>query len=338
MIFLLVVIAVLLVMALQLLGIRIFFKEANKKTILIVVGIFVVWLAFKMANGALTASFEHKRTQTKPIYNVKPIDANVPDTLPYIDYINLKDSIATIRNIKNGDDKKMDVTRFSYFGVANSISCDTCSMAWYKNMSYGDERHVQYYFNLYGWSLANPAIIFGTDTFYVDKGQAYIRKHYKETSTLSGTTYVKGKVADYPVKFRYSHLGKYIMIPITKQQAETWAMVFKILKTVFYLYWAFLAFWFLRFIYDISRGNAFIKRNVLFLTVTAISLIGYVFLTSELSYLTRFILKDYFTNDIIIKRQGGGAAFGFMAGVALLLIVFAFSKAKKLKEEQDLTI
>ncbi|MFD2147120.1 hypothetical protein [Mucilaginibacter antarcticus] len=70
---------------------------------------------------------------------MKPIDdIEYPDTLPYNKYIKLKDSVSTIRHLKNGSGElDLPMGQFIYLGTQVSLACDTCTYTWAKDRVMG---------------------------------------------------------------------------------------------------------------------------------------------------------------------------------------------------------
>jgi len=293
---------------------------------------------------------------TTAIYknDLKPIDENIPDTIPFKKYQKLKDSINTIRDVKNGDE-------FLAGGSANfpgwvstwcSRSCDTCSLKWLNRLlAFEDTSHIQYYIRLNGWTLKTKARVFtqadtssvrfwdGPDSveFYVKGKQSYLRKVLKKNYRgKDGTDYY---LVDIPVKYRFSYKEKCLMIPISRNAKKTLDIVFVIIDIFWIVYAVLLVLEFFAFIYDLSKGMAFTDRNVKYLKMISLSLLIYPILLFLLNLVTRLIFNSYFTADVVLNSDVYSTLWKIIViGFVFFVLFRAFKTGKALKEEHDLTV
>ncbi|MDB5115797.1 MAG: hypothetical protein JWQ79_1289 [Mucilaginibacter sp.] len=276
--------------------------------------------------------------------NVKPIDASIPETLPYNQYIKLKDSIATIRNLKNGDVFEFDGLRIGGIGVFKNLSCDTCSLKWYNAYAFNDSRFEQNYVKLYDWKLGIDETLRYVDDskFYADHGQGYVRRAIIDTALnrKDGSLYNKISIKDIPVKFRYSHKDKCLMIPINSSTAQLLKITGRVLMILVIIYILFLIRTFLIFIVDLSKSRAFTNKNIFRLKLIAVSLLTYPVLMFVLSYIFRIIFNTYFIKNVVFINDVWNSTSLIILGTGsvFLLLYNAFRQGKILKEEQDLTV
>jgi hypothetical protein len=274
---------------------------------------------------------------------IEPIDKPIPETLPYGQYIKQKDSITTLRNLKNGDIFEFDGDRFDCIGVFTNISCDTCSLKWYHSYRFNDKRFMQNYIKLYNWKLGIDERLryVDSDKFYVNNGQGFVRRSILDTArNKDGSLYEKVNIKDIPVKFRYSHKDNCLMIPISHSTAQLLETMVKVIGILILTYFLFLIRCFFRFIIDLSRGYSFTAKNIFRLKLIGISLFAFPILMFLFNYLLRIIFNTYFTINVIFNNDvwNSNSSTILEAGCVFLLLFNAFRQGKKLQEEQDLTV
>jgi hypothetical protein len=292
---------------------------------------------------------------------LKPIDALIPDTVPFKKYNKLKDSIIRIRDLKNGDSWPADGTSFyisGLIGTSSSLSCDTCSLKMFDEAMAKNTNKVpvRYYINLPAWTLnvknttytddidERPwtlRTVFNPDSvqFYVSHDQAYLRKIVPKQQLTIKNDQVKYKIVDVPVKFRYNKQNKWLMIPVSKSTKKTLDIVAIALGIVYLLYFLLLIASFIKFVIDLSKGLAFTNENLKRLKFIAFSLLAYPVLTLLFNILMRLIFYSYFTRDVILSSTVWGNSWKtILAGFVFYVLFRAFSQGKILKEEQDLTV
>jgi hypothetical protein len=144
--------------------------------IVIIGSIFFVVHLLNRFNGVKTY-----HTNLDVIDDLKPIDTQIPDSLPHRDYKRLTDSIASIRNLKNGDIFERPGPSLANIGIVTAHSCSNCSLKWFDNPN----THIQYYIKLYAWKLPN----YNDDReFYVENNQGYLRKGIIDISDSSNSS------------------------------------------------------------------------------------------------------------------------------------------------------
>lgn len=293
-----------------------------------------------------TSTADRSDDQTVTIYNnPKPIDEVIPDSLPYSRYRRLKDSVTTLRKLRNGDMfNASSNSGFGLFATYSSNYCNNCNLKSHKGAVpafYDSDLPVQYYLKLSGWKLKQT---FFPDSvrFYVNNGQSYLRKllvdstHKKKNGSVEKIAHYR----DIPVLFRYSRESNCIMIPIkksTKQALETVFTIVGVATVIFYIY--FIAGGFLKFLIDVYRGQPFTLKNVNRLKLIALGLIIYPVLMFLLNLAMPLVFRRYFTGDIVLNNISWTDSWPiFTTGIVFLLLYKAFVNGKKLKEEQDLVI
>ncbi len=292
---------------------------------------------------------------------LKPIDALIPDTVPFKKYNKLKDSIKTIRDLKNGDSWMADGVSSNIsglIGTSSSLYCDTCSLKMYNDdLSVNTNIiPVRYYMNLSAWTLNvknttyiddtdggfwNFRTVFTSDSvqFYVSHDQAYLRKVVPKQQVTKEDNQVKKKVVDVPVKFRYSKQNKCLMIPVSKSTKKTLDIVIMVLGIAYAVYFLALIFLFIKFVIDLSKGLAFTDINLERLKLIAFTLLAYPVLILIFNILMRLIFYSYFTSDVILSSTVWDNAWkAILAGFVFYVLFRAFRQGKILKEEQELTV
>lgn len=267
------------------------------------------------------------------IYSYKEIDSlDLPDSLPYKKFETLKDSILTMRNLRNGYGFDHDNGQFAYLGTQISIACDTCSYAWYKNNIQGYNKN---YIKLNAWGVKKEfPYIKGDGIFYVKNKQGYLRKAVPVKNSDS-----KFNIVDVPVKFRYNTKDDAILIPVSAHDASLFEYFY---LTLLWLYMAgilFLLYVFIRFLYDTSKGRSFTRKNVARLKLIAVVITAYPLSIILLNLLVRFMFRHYFSAEVVLKDMVWANAWSVLQiGIVLSLLCGAFYRAQLLQEEQDLTV
>ena len=271
----------------------------------------------------------------------KPLDPEIPTDLPYNKYIALKQKAQQVRDIKNGDWYNGNSLRFGYIIATNeALFCDTCTVGNSKLEISGKQ---QYYIALPGWRLKqdvdspwHP----DSTTLYVDKGQSYIRKTVvdkfeKAGHNLNYTTHF----AAIPVKFKYHREGNYVMIPVAKGIKQVCDYILYGMFILFLGFFFFIIGEFLKFVFALSKGQAFTVDNVFRLRIIALGLLGYPVVMFLLALLMRLIFSSYLTSDITLNPAVYSDSWQMVcAGIVFWLLFKAFKQGKALKEENELTV
>jgi hypothetical protein len=312
----------------------------------VIIGTIIFIISYQLAK---LGGFNTHNTANAWENQIKPIDPIIPDSLPHKQYVKLHDSITTMRNLKNGHTFDFGGVSVSigFIGVSSNVSCDTCNYKWYKSASmfdkYLNEKLRRYYITLPGWKLSvdNQYNYIDDNNFFVEHGQAYLRRAITDTTIIKkdGTVYNKIHIEDVPVKFRYNEFSRSILIPVSSATAVVIKVILYILLFTWFLYGLFLVATFLKFVIDLSKGHAFTKENVWRLKIIAISLLVYQIAVLILNYGMKLIFHDYFTEGIVLNNTSWENAWKILlAGIIFLLLYKAFRQGKLLKEEQDLTV
>ncbi len=309
---------------------------------------YLQWL-FTKSGKPKSKGFSWSQNKMKPIDDVA-----YPDTLPYNKYLALKDSVSTIRQLKNGSGVlDSPLGQFIYLGTQVSLACDTCTYTWAKDKQmgaffgsmmsedavpepYGDQ--IQYYIKLYAFTIKKNYPMEDDGVFYAEKGQGYLRTTYKD-ETKEGLKSRMIKVVDEPVKFRYDAKEKSLLIPITKSQEKVFRVISQVMLGLYVIGILFLLYLFLRFAYDTSIGKPFTRKNVRRLGIIALAVSCWPAVVVLINLLMRLIFHEYFTPQIILKGIIWEDSWStFRLGILLTLLWGAFNRATRLQEEQDLTV
>jgi len=311
---------------------------------IIIAGIAIVmilpWLSFWLVSKTKS------QTSTVGTYNswennLKPIDTELSESLPYDQYIKLKDSIKLMRSLRDGDEPFKGSFTLGNIGIFYASDCSTCSLAdyWHHTRSFDTKKS---YLALLGWTLShNDLSYIDEGKFYVKNGQGYVRQALIDTSFKKADGSVNNRIhiKDVPVKFRYNHRGEYLLIPISNTQAHILVFVWGISLAFILTYLLYLISAFLRFIVDTSKGEIFTDKNVNRLKFIASSLVGFPVITYGLNYAMRVIFHSYFIPGVVVKDNLlPGLWMDLVLAVIFLLLYKAFRQGKLLKDEHDLTV
>jgi hypothetical protein len=277
------------------------------------------------------------------------IDPEVPDSLPYFEYLKLKEKINRTRQLRNGEFYGLGGFQWDgLISMGGGRLCDTCTinhdMLCDTCTKWDIPGIKQYYIKLAGWKLNRSTFVqYSSDSvkFYVEHKQSYVRKAIVDKVSLkkNGTKDYLVHEADVPVKFRYDSQENCIMIPISKTVRDILNPVMLVIGILITLYYFYLIAAFLNFIIDVSKGLSFTKKNIHRLRLIAFSLLGFPVLAFLLNLLLPVIFHSYFTEDVVFNIQGWKNDWIMMGiGIVFLLLFKAFRQGKILKEEQDLTV
>jgi len=281
--------------------------------------------------------------------DLKPIDPIIPDSISYRKYNELKDSIKTIRQLKNGDFFGANSVYFlTILGTGGNIECDTCSLKWF-NHTYSQPEHDKilntiYCIELQSWKLNYKSDLDRAWTrdsvqFYVEHGQAYIRKFIINKQFSKDMNNRLYRMVNVPVKFRYNVSNQCVMIPVSKTVKHTMDIVLGILDFLFFGYLLILIGYFIGFVIDLSKGLAFTNKNLRTLKRIAYTLLAIPFAELLLNLLLRLIFRSYLTSDVVLNIDVINGYWKFlMFAIIFLMIYRAFRQGKVIKDEQDLTV
>jgi len=287
------------------------------------------------------------------IDTLKPIDAVVPDSVSYKKYNHLKDSIAIVRNLKNGDLylRGFATNCMNLFGTWSSLYCTNCSLTWFNKHIYNldGKSPERYYIKLPGWKLNIKTTNTSTDTFqntagidsvqfYVENGKSYIRKLIPAQPYPRDNHDIKYRMVDMPVKFSYHRYDQSLMIPINKSTSNTISVIILVVAISLAVYMLTLILLFIRFIIDVSKGRSFTDRNVGSLRLIAMSLLLYPVAVLLFNLLMKLVFYSYFIPDLILKDGIMDYWKVIGLGVIFLMLYKAFNQGKLLKEDRDLTV
>lgn len=311
--------------------------------IVISIAIYIALPFFKMLNIHLGVTGNTNVYNSWQAQHIKPIDnVALDENLPHSQYVKLKDSVLTMRNLRSGNASLVNRGGLPFISITHSLACDTCSFKWYKEHAYLNTiyEHSQSYITLTGWTLNTRNYLGYVDEgkFYVENGQGYVRKTVLDTSIKrpDGSVYNKIHVADVPVKFRYNHVDGSLLIPVSNRGAHILAIIIRVTGVLFSLYVLYLISIFLKFAIDIFKGQTFTAKNIWRLQFIAFSLLGYPVIIYMLHYLMKFVFREYFIPGVILKSDVQIGSWEILGLVIIFLL--SFRQGKKLKEEHDLTV
>lgn len=200
------------------------------------------------------------------------------------------------------------------------------------------EKEKLHYFGLGGYELKN----YNTE-FYISNNSynlAFIKLDtvIKSISGMQRNGHYESK----QIKVRYASERKTILIPITERTYKVlnfvlWAFAFFTGALILYFFFGLP----IRLLINISKGHAFIERNIQMLNQIS----GFAFLIFFLTVITPYIFRLLFWNmipDDFKMESLLNKIFDNLLMLIIALITFiiakAFKKGYKLQYEQDLTI
>jgi hypothetical protein len=322
---------------------------------IVVIGFILLMVATFLAMFFFTGSGKIVLRSARPHKNstdtytwenkLKPIDAEISDSLSYRQYIKLRDSIKNTRLLINGEFPVGGGFIISnVLAASEGINPDSTDLkSFFHTFSHShDEKHIIYYIKLLGWKINDSKLgAFGPDSVqhYVVNKQSYIRKEVEFITKKNGLTNHATKVVDIRVKFRYDHNDQCLMIPVRKSTKNTISILLAVIGITSALYLYYLIADFLKFIIDLSKGLSFTDKNVKRLRLIALSLLIYPIAVFLLNFLIKLIFYNYFTADVVMNNEVWSNSWKIMAvGIIFLLLWKSFRQGKLLKEEQDLTV
>jgi|GEM_PF-663935 len=294
----------------------------------------------------------YKYTDTK----LKPVDPSPPDSLSSAEdrYNKFMDSVKLRRRIKNGNDELGgNSLPFLFIGTQVDVSCDTCGSKWFWNqfnaeMKTGNSQSppVQRYISLLGWKLKatklNEVYHLDSAVFHVEHNQAYVRKYAVISPLQKGkndSVYYEYGIVDKPVKFHFDPYDKSLLIPVSKTLMLTIYYISQGIALGWLVYVLIVVGIFIRFVIDISKGQAFTQKNLQALRLIAITFLVYPLVVFLFNLLLGLIFHSYFTEDVELNKATWNEAWKSVAlGLVFLMLYRASRQGKKLKDEQEFTI
>jgi hypothetical protein len=331
-------------------------KFGLDKIFYLIILIYVTYIVLLIINHQPNPIVNIYKSPIDAVYqnDLPPIDGSIPDTIPYREYQKRKDSIITIRAVKNGEGfLSGSYSNFpGWMSTAGGRACDTCSLKWLNRpLGFEDTAHSQYYIKLNGWTLLTKTSVF-TETnydairfwgnpdsveFYVRGNQPYIRKVLKKKYRVKdGTDYY---LADIPVKFRFSYEDKCLMIPVSETVKRVLDIIFLCFGIFLMVFILMLFVKFIVFVFDLSKGKAFTDKNLKSLKFISLSLLIYPIFLLFLNLVTRLIFSNYFTPDVVLSSDTYATPWKIiLLGFVFYVLYLAFKTGKALKDEHDLTV
>lgn len=228
--------------------------------------------------------------------NLKPIDPVISTELPYNQYQKLRKEQQIARLIKNGDLGNPGWSFFNIIGTGVYEICDTCKMG-------------QSYISLLGWKLKSTTDdrpMLDSVIFYVQNGQAYLRKSIMSSKTINKSTTYKEEIKDVPIKFRYSHKSQMLKIPVSESLTNAVTIITQIVTALLILISFYAALMFTKLIINLRDGSEFTYRNAIwygFLGLLMAFMFPLFLVFALFSLLRRTILNNDSTNNNLQKTE-----------------------------------
>jgi hypothetical protein len=246
----------------------------------------------------------------------------------------LTDSAGKLHMLKNITKDKDSITKLQK--QINDLEEDSNKRA---NERTTDSKNNQlYYLTLTGYTLKNAE-----SQFYISKGTynlTYVKwDSIKKVGTDSNRY---GHYQSKQIPIRYATEKKKIMIPVSYKQ---YRFVSVCLNTLFFILYFFSMYILLglpiQVLANISRGKAFIKKNIRMFRQMSIGLFVYSFFAIFFPYIMHLLLWKMISEDFALPSVWHAVfnnLYVVLVAVILFLIGEAFKKGYKLQQEQNLTI
>ena len=278
--------------------------------------------------GVSYGAFGFESAEKRPIFGPRPIERQ--DSLLKL----MDDSVQRIYTMFPGNTYDDSVKRANYIA----------ELSWRYNLrvnklSQEDRTKAErvYFLTLNGYSTDFENKFFIQDEkFYlaVVKWDSVRKRTY---DSINVGHYVRKEI---PV--RYSAEDKKIQIPLSKKKYDLLNSLFTILFYVFLFGMIFIFFGLpVQILINISRGNAFTKRNIKRLNIMALVLFVYASLTMLAPYMIKFIFRKLIPEELRLESFSSrieANLYLFLIAIVLFIIGKAFQKGYNLQEEEDLTV
>ncbi|HLP06351.1 MAG TPA: DUF2975 domain-containing protein [Paludibacter sp.] len=280
-----------------------------------------------ISNTTVTASYSD---------SLKPVDEQIPGSLPHDRYKRLTDSVETVRRLKNGSLGDMV---FSPFGGAGKLE-------FLKNGAIGHKRLMDlfslrspesYFYVLKGWKLKLVDAKFGMKSvYYVENGIPFFRQYVLRSTRGNHTDWV---MKESRLGYFYDKESKSILLPLSKGVYDFAKYGSIFFMFAFMLMYMVVSLVLLKMLYNIAKGRFFIPENVKMLRqATFITLITpLLFVVIKLGY---FFLLDNFQDgnielDMDVYKQDANLLF---IGIAVSVLFAVFLRGFKIQQENDLVV
>jgi len=270
--------------------------------------------------------------------HLKRADENVPDSIGYNQYSKLRDSIVTLRDIRDNNFLfDGDCSFAPVLGLRSAINCDTCSLSWFYDPKslFGDISKRAYFILLPGWRItaAKQYFLWGdSDLFKMDNNKYVLNMdepYFKKINPRYNA----------PSDARYSKQDECVMIPVSKAAYHFLTVSFTVVAAALVLSALFLISSFIHFILDLAKGLSFTAQNVKRLKRISYTLIIFPVFVFVLNLLLRLLFNRYLEGDVELNPEIWVDTWKIISvGIIFYALFEAFKQGKKLKDEQDLTV
>lgn len=262
---------------------------------------------------------------------------NLNDSLPYYLYKKQEDSLAETRRKRDLINESSWIAEggrgFGYLGLA-ALPLDGIP---YPEVPETAELKIKtniYYLTLEGFTLYYDTKFFIANKMY---NLAYPKWDVKDSAKKNGH-YERKQIA-----VRYNSKDKKIMIPISKKLFDFINTSLAILPFFFIFASIYLFIGLpIQVIINISKGRAFIPKNILYLRLVSFALLIIVLLSISLPYLINYIFRAEIPSDFKFRENTFNYPTSYLSqilmGVGLFIVSIAFQKGYRLQQEQELTI
>jgi hypothetical protein len=199
------------------------------------------------------------------------------------------------------------------------------------------EEKKLYYFGVDGYYLDYDTKFFmdkGTYNLAYVKWDSVIKREFDSTKT--------GHYERKQIRVRYSSGDNRVLVPISAGQYRFINGILNILFFVNIFLWVFLFIGLsLQILINISRGNAFNKKNILYLKIIAYAMLAWAVLRIAGPYFLRLLFGKMIPSEFELLPVGQTLIKNLnllFIGIALFLVAKAFQRGFKLQQEQDLTV
>lgn len=301
--------------------------------LLIVVNILVVFLSISNDGPESITSTVSSASCNNTL---KPIDEEIPTSLPYFKYNRLKDSIDHVRSLKNGEHCN---AVFSPFGGAMSMQFTMNKDIVHKSRfdQFSIESPDSYFYVMKGWRMkSNEHLSLEDNTYYVENGVPYFRKYILKSTK---GTHSNWEMTEKRLNYFYEKDGKTVLIPISKSIYNFSKVALLVIMFIFvsaYLVCASMAF---KILHNISKGKVFIEENIRMLRQASYITILTPLLCVLIVLSQRLIFYNYFDDNIVMDME----LYKFYAklllyGLAVSVLYSVFKRGFNIQQENDLVV
>ena len=295
------------------------------------------WYPYK-SDSFTTSTGENQGISFRWNSHLQHNDSNVPDSIGYNEYNRLRDSIVTMRDLRENNflfDGDVSMTPILY--MRSAINCDTCSLSWfYEHGAFvGDTSKRAYFILLSGWKITTEKqqFLWGDSDIFKTDNNKYVLNTDKPYFKKVNPRY------NAPSDVRYSKQHKCVMIPISKTAYGVISLSFEVFALATVILALFLISGFINLILDLAKGLSFTTQNLKRLKRISYALIILPLFIFVLNLLLRLLFNKYLDGDVELDPEIWAHTWRIVAvGIIFYALFEAFKQGKKLKDEQDLTV